>query len=144
MFASYHNHPEVANAFITAGCEINAFGTVSIPTGCWILGSFQTALFIVKSLSVSFRTTGQRYTGLVRSYQTALFIVKSLSVSFRTAGQRYTGLVRSFQTALFIVKSLSVSFRTTGQRYTGLVTGAMTRWSFFFWRLELIPQSGEW
>jgi hypothetical protein len=29
MFASYHNHPEVASALIDAGCEINAFGTVS-------------------------------------------------------------------------------------------------------------------
>ncbi|XP_055995316.1 ankyrin repeat and sterile alpha motif domain-containing protein 1B-like [Ostrea edulis] len=27
MFASYHNHPEVASALINAGCEINAFGT---------------------------------------------------------------------------------------------------------------------
>lgn len=27
MFASYHNHPEVATALIQAGCEINAFGT---------------------------------------------------------------------------------------------------------------------
>lgn len=27
MFASYHNHPEVASALISAGCEINAFGT---------------------------------------------------------------------------------------------------------------------
>ncbi|KAK3088450.1 hypothetical protein FSP39_019357 [Pinctada imbricata] len=27
MFAAYHNHPEVASAFIDAGCEINAFGT---------------------------------------------------------------------------------------------------------------------
>ncbi|XP_060074912.1 serine/threonine-protein phosphatase 6 regulatory ankyrin repeat subunit A-like [Ylistrum balloti] len=27
MFAAYHNHPEVALAFINSGCDINAFGT---------------------------------------------------------------------------------------------------------------------
>ena len=28
MFASYHNHPDVASAFIDASCDIDAFGTV--------------------------------------------------------------------------------------------------------------------
>ncbi|XP_021355949.1 tankyrase-2-like [Mizuhopecten yessoensis] len=27
MFAAYHNHPEVALAFTTSGCDINAYGT---------------------------------------------------------------------------------------------------------------------
>ena len=30
MYASYHNHPEVAQALIDAGCELDAVGSVSI------------------------------------------------------------------------------------------------------------------
>ena len=30
MYASYHNHPEVAQALIDAGCELDAVGSVSV------------------------------------------------------------------------------------------------------------------
>jgi ankyrin repeat protein len=29
MYASFHNHPDVASALIEAGCELNSVGTVS-------------------------------------------------------------------------------------------------------------------
>ena len=59
MYASFHNHPEVATALIEAGCELNSVGTVSfsIFLTCYIffydLNSSYTSMFSSGSFTIA-------------------------------------------------------------------------------------------
>ena len=71
MYASFHNHPDVALALIEAGCELNSVGTVSY-----------VSIDIALSLSVMFNFTFKYF---VFTYQVvesgALFKQEMLHIS---------------------------------------------------------------
>ena len=46
MYAAYHNHPEVAQAFVDAGCELDAIGSVSLHKS-YIFNKFGVVKYII-------------------------------------------------------------------------------------------------